>query len=60
MNIPESKFLSVLMGPLQNIIGLESNEIKELTDYLKAQDGRIAYTQLCKLVHETGMFGVVK
>ncbi|CAH1408075.1 unnamed protein product [Nezara viridula] len=48
----ESKFLSILLGPMKSIIGLDPFEIGEMTNYYKIADGRIAYTRLCQEVHE--------
>ncbi|XP_024214677.2 uncharacterized protein [Halyomorpha halys] len=48
----ESKFLSILLGPMKSIIGLDPFEIGEITNYYKISDGRIAYTRLCQEVHE--------
>ena len=47
----ESKFLSVIAGPLKNIIGLTDTEIEELSSYFKVADGRIYYTQFCEMIH---------
>ncbi|GLV45240.1 chaoptin [Carabus blaptoides fortunei] len=49
--ISESKFVSILTGPLRAVIGLTEEEIGELTDYFRVQDGRILYTQLCEVIH---------
>ncbi|XP_045449026.1 uncharacterized protein LOC123657546 [Melitaea cinxia] len=49
--ISESKFVSVLAGPLRATIGLSDAEIAQLADYFRAQDGRILYHQLCQLIH---------
>ncbi|XP_045496630.1 uncharacterized protein LOC123694998 [Colias croceus] len=49
--ISESKFVSVLAGPLRSVIGLSDAEIAQLADYFRAQDGRVLYHQLCQIVH---------
>ncbi|KAK2582407.1 hypothetical protein KPH14_004725 [Odynerus spinipes] len=51
--ISEAKFVSVLSGPLKNVIGLSDKEICELADYFRVQDGRILYTQFCEVIHES-------
>lgn len=48
--------MSVLAGPLRAVIGLTEEEIGELTDYFRVQDGRILYTQLCEVIHASGRF----
>uniref|UniRef100_A0A0K8SJV0 EF-hand domain-containing protein n=1 Tax=Lygus hesperus TaxID=30085 RepID=A0A0K8SJV0_LYGHE len=45
------KFLSVLGGPLKDIIGLGEKELRNLAAYFKVNDGRIAYDQFCRMVH---------
>ncbi|CAL7935870.1 unnamed protein product [Xylocopa violacea] len=50
--ISESKFISVLAGPLKDQIGLSDKEICDLADYFRVQDGRIFYTQFCKIIHD--------
>ncbi|XP_053605525.1 uncharacterized protein LOC128672415 [Plodia interpunctella] len=49
--ISESKFVSILAGPLRAVIGLSDAEVAQLADYFRAQDGRVLYHQLCQLVH---------
>ncbi|CAK1578922.1 unnamed protein product [Parnassius mnemosyne] len=49
--ISESKFISVLAGPLRSVIGLTDEEISQLADYFRAQDGRVLYHQLCQIIH---------
>ncbi|XP_003693091.1 uncharacterized protein LOC100867927 [Apis florea] len=49
--ISESKFISVLAGPLKDQIGLSDKEICDLADYFRVQDGRIFYTQFCDIIH---------
>ncbi|XP_076248190.1 uncharacterized protein LOC143188044 [Calliopsis andreniformis] len=51
--ISESKFLSVLAGPLKDQIGLSEKEICDLADYFRVQDGRIFYTQFCTIIHDS-------
>ncbi|XP_055905315.1 uncharacterized protein LOC129940841 isoform X2 [Eupeodes corollae] len=51
--ISESKFTSVLMK-YKKIIGLSEFEIRELTDYFRIRDGRIAYKQFCGVLCEKG------
>lgn len=51
--ISESKFISVLTGPLKKTIGLSDYEIAELADYFRVQDGRIFYTQMCEVIHDS-------
>ncbi|KAB0801730.1 hypothetical protein PPYR_03916 [Photinus pyralis] len=48
--ISESKFCSVLSGPLKSVIGLSEQEIADLADYFRVQDGRILYTQFCEVI----------
>lgn len=36
------------------MIGLSDEEITELADYFKVQDGRIFYTQMCEVIHNSG------
>lgn len=52
----ESKFVSILAGPLKPTIGLSDQEIAELADYFRVQDGRILYTQLCEIIHDSGLY----
>ncbi|XP_059054585.1 uncharacterized protein LOC131848677 [Achroia grisella] len=49
--ISESKFVSVLAGPLRSVIGLSDAEISQLADYFRSQDGRVLYHQLCQIIH---------
>ncbi|XP_068627218.1 uncharacterized protein [Battus philenor] len=49
--LSESKFVSILAGPLRSVIGLSDAEISQLADYFRAQDGRIHYHQLCQIIH---------
>ncbi|RLU20681.1 hypothetical protein DMN91_007294 [Ooceraea biroi] len=51
--ISESKFISVLAGPLKGVIGLSDKEICDLTDYFRIQDGRIFYSQFCEVIHDS-------
>ncbi|XP_071638327.1 uncharacterized protein [Temnothorax longispinosus] len=51
--ISESKFISVLAGPLKGVIGLSDKEICDLTDYFRIQDGRILYSQFCEVIHDS-------
>ncbi|XP_055847317.1 uncharacterized protein LOC129913017 [Episyrphus balteatus] len=51
--IPECKFSSVL-GRYKKIIGLSDFEIRELTDYFRIRDGRIAYKQFSGVLCEEG------
>lgn len=50
----ESKFVSILAGPLRSVIGLSDAEIAQLADYFRAQDGRVLYHQLCQIIHGEG------
>ncbi|CAG2054842.1 unnamed protein product [Timema podura] len=52
--ISESKFVSVLTGPLKGPVGLSDQEIAELADYFRVHDGRIFYTQFCQVIHDSG------
>lgn len=54
--ILESEFGSILSGPLKIPIGLSEQEIIELTDYFRANDGRILYSQFCNLIHNSGLY----
>ncbi|KAJ8718752.1 hypothetical protein PYW07_016308 [Mythimna separata] len=47
----ESKFVSILAGPLRSVVGLSDAEIAQLADYFRAQDGRVLYHQLCQIIH---------
>nr|XP_012223237.1 PREDICTED: uncharacterized protein LOC105672711 isoform X1 [Linepithema humile] len=51
--ISESKFISVLAGPLKGVIGLSDKEICDVTDYFRIQDGRIHYSQFCEVIHDS-------
>lgn len=51
--ISESKFVSVLAGPLKGAVGLSDQEIAEITDYFRVQDGRIFYSQMCQVIHDS-------
>ncbi|KAF7382800.1 hypothetical protein HZH66_013202 [Vespula vulgaris] len=53
--ISETKFVSVLNGPLKETIGLSDKEICDLADYFRVQDGRILYRQFCEVIHDSGM-----
>ncbi|OXU19976.1 hypothetical protein TSAR_003806 [Trichomalopsis sarcophagae] len=50
--ISEQNFIALLSGPLGKKIGLSNQEICELADYFRTQDGRIFYAQFCAVVHE--------
>ncbi|XP_023247489.1 uncharacterized protein LOC106644480 [Copidosoma floridanum] len=50
--ISESCFINVLSGPLGILIGLSNQEVCEIADYFRTQDGRISYTQFCTTIHE--------
>jgi len=52
--LTESKFINVLGCELRGCIGLSNQEIEELTDYFRVQDGRIAYVQFCNVIHSNG------
>lgn len=54
MKFAESKFISVLAGPLKGVIGLSDKEICDLTDYFRIQDGRILYSQFCEVICDSG------
>ncbi|KAG7310203.1 hypothetical protein JYU34_004758 [Plutella xylostella] len=49
--ISESKFVSILAGPLRSVTGLSDAEIAQLADYFRTQDGRVLYHQLCSVIH---------
>lgn len=51
--ISEAIFIGIL-GKYKNLIGLSEFEIRELTDYFRLRDGRIAYDQFCKVICEEG------
>ncbi|KAG7211846.1 hypothetical protein KM043_011069 [Ampulex compressa] len=51
--ISESKFISVLTGPLKDMVGLSDKEISDLADYFRVQDGRILYSQFCEVIHDS-------
>lgn len=50
--ISESQFVSVLAGTLRGTIGLSDQEIGEIADYFRVQDGRILYSQFCEIIHD--------
>lgn len=50
----ESQFISVLAGPLRSNVGLSDQEISDLADYFRVPDGRVFYTQLCEVIHDSG------
>lgn len=50
----ESKFIGILTTNLKDSIGLSDQEINELTDYFKVQNGQIAYAQFCSVIHDNG------
>uniref|UniRef100_T1HXX0 Uncharacterized protein n=1 Tax=Rhodnius prolixus TaxID=13249 RepID=T1HXX0_RHOPR len=50
--IPETKFLSVLNGPLRQLIGLEEEEILSVSNLFKKPDGYVTYDQFCQLIHD--------
>ncbi|KPI99547.1 hypothetical protein RR46_03912 [Papilio xuthus] len=52
--LSESKFVSILAGPLRPVVGLSDSEISQLADYFRAQDGRVHYHQLCQIIHGEG------
>jgi hypothetical protein len=52
----ESKFITILSGQLKGIIGLSDQEITELADYFRVQDGRILYKQFCEVIHDSGKY----
>ncbi|XP_047366820.1 uncharacterized protein LOC124955844 [Vespa velutina] len=51
--ISETKFVSILNGPLKETIGLSNKEICDLADYFRVQDGRILYRQFCEVIHDS-------
>ncbi|XP_045460656.1 uncharacterized protein LOC123671052 [Harmonia axyridis] len=51
--ISESQFISVLYGQLRGKIGLSEQEISDLADYFRVQDGRVFYAQLCEVIHNS-------
>lgn len=52
----ESNFVGVLSGVLRGEIGLSDQEIAEITDYFRVQDGRIFYGQFCSVIHDNGKY----
>ncbi|KAG4066440.1 hypothetical protein HA402_007076 [Bradysia odoriphaga] len=50
--ISESKFITILTTNLKDSVGLTDQEINELTDYFKVQNGQIAYAQFCSVIHD--------
>lgn len=55
--------MSVLAGPLKDVVGLSEQEILELSDYFKAPDGRVLYKQFCQVIHDNGsyiMFAIIR
>ncbi|XP_011505794.1 PREDICTED: uncharacterized protein LOC105368481 [Ceratosolen solmsi marchali] len=50
--ISELEFITVLSGSLGKQVGLSNQEISELADYFRTQDGRIFYTQFCTIIQE--------
>lgn len=53
--VTESEFISIFANQLKNAIGLSDQEIIDLADYFRIQDGRILYTQLCDVIHTKGI-----
>ncbi|XP_012283315.1 uncharacterized protein LOC105701272 [Orussus abietinus] len=51
--VSESKFVSILAGPLRGPIGLSDEEICDLASYFRIQDGRILYSQFCEVIHDS-------
>ncbi|XP_072384086.1 uncharacterized protein [Diabrotica undecimpunctata] len=51
--ISESQFISVINRQLRATIGLSEQEVAELADYFRVPDGRIYYTQLCEVIHDS-------
>lgn len=49
-----SKFIAAFSGHLQGTIGLSDQEISELADYFRIQDGRVIYSQLCGVIYDSG------
>ncbi|XP_058985391.1 uncharacterized protein LOC101892754 isoform X1 [Musca domestica] len=47
--ISESLFSSIL-GKYKNVIGLSDFELREVTDYFRLRDGRVIYSEFCKVV----------
>ncbi|XP_073820133.1 uncharacterized protein [Musca autumnalis] len=47
--ISESLFSSIL-GKYKNVIGLSDFELREVTDYFRLRDGRVVYSEFCKVV----------
>uniref|UniRef100_A0A034VES4 Uncharacterized protein n=1 Tax=Bactrocera dorsalis TaxID=27457 RepID=A0A034VES4_BACDO len=47
--ISNSLFTSIL-GKYKNVVGLSEFELREVTDYFRLRDGRVAYKQFCKVV----------
>lgn len=47
--------MSILAGPLRSVVGLSDEEIAQVADYFRAQDGRVLYHQLCQIIHGEGM-----
>lgn len=56
MLLLESQFISVIAGPLRSNVGLSDQEISDLADYFRVPDGRIFYTQLCEVIHDSGNY----
>lgn len=54
----ESKFISILTTNLKDFVGLSDQEIIELSDYFKVQNGQIAYAQFCNVIHDNGMLSI--
>ncbi|XP_053950667.1 uncharacterized protein LOC128858424 [Anastrepha ludens] len=49
--ISDSLFTGIL-GKYKNVAGLSDFELREVTDYFRLRDGRVAYRQFCKVVCE--------
>ncbi|XP_071455761.1 uncharacterized protein [Hetaerina americana] len=49
--ISEAQFVSVLGGPLKLVVGLSDQEISEISDYFRVQDGRVTYINFCDAIN---------
>ncbi len=51
----ESRFINILTTNLKDSVGLCDQEINELSDYFKVQNGQIAFAQFCSVIHDNGI-----
>ncbi|XP_020292684.1 uncharacterized protein LOC109859141 isoform X2 [Pseudomyrmex gracilis] len=52
-SVSESEFISVLAGPLNEILDLSDKEICDLAVYFKTEDDRVNYERFCEVVYDS-------